>query len=122
MLRALALILTLTVLFSTVGLVVHDHGVELERGYSAGYDCVIDHHDDHQDVAPSAKNEMRQSGKLHRHQCVGCHFSSQRTLLASYREIEGEIVASGERVLRPSGAPRVLAPSHIYSLRGPPAV
>lgn len=118
--RTLTLIASLALLLSTLSGVAHDHGAAIERG---GYDCAVDHHAAEaadEIAAPGAHAEMRQSSRLHRHRCVGCHLNGPRPLLSTYREGAASLPVSVEQVSPAVDHPRVFTSRRGYSLRAPP--
>lgn len=112
----ITLLATIVLLSTTAGLVGHDHGFAVER---QGYDCTSDHHDGHASPT-SADAELQKSGRRHHHDCVGCHLSGNRSVVATSRGVEiGQLPA--QIVLHVGHeAPTVTKLPTGRTLRGPP--
>jgi hypothetical protein len=113
---AAPLLAWLLLLVSTAGLAEHEHTAVIE---TAGYECAVDHHAGEPSPTGSGAG-LGCSGERHRHECLGCHQTGQRSLAGASPAVATILGFGDDRDALPADAPRESRPRRGGTLRGPP--
>jgi hypothetical protein len=106
----------LLLLVSTAGLAEHEHAAVID---TAGYECTVDHGAEASGASEPGAG-LSCSGERHRHECLGCHQSGQRSLAGTFLGVFAALSRGDCGHALPATTPRELRPLFGGNLRGPP--